>query len=129
MPNDRPVEDPKTGAMKLDQEKPRFELLSSHALEGTARVLTFGAEKYEAHNWRKGFAWSRILGSALRHLFAWARGEDLDPESGLPHLDHAACCVMFLQEYARTGAGTDDRHRREVDDPPTFDTPPERMPE
>lgn len=106
------IADP-SGAVKADGGKARMDLLPQPALEGTAEVLAFGASKYADHNWRKGFAWSRIYGAALRHLTAWAEGEDLDPESGLSHLDHAACCVMFLQTYVRTGTGTDDRYKPE----------------
>jgi hypothetical protein len=108
------VADP-SGAIKADGGKPRMDLLPREALIGTAEVLGFGAQKYADHNWRKGFAWSRIYGAALRHLTAWFAGEDLDPESGLSHLDHAACCVMFLQTYVKTSTGTDDRYRPEGD--------------
>jgi hypothetical protein len=61
------------------------------------------------HNWRKGMAWHRLFGAALRHLWAWYRGEKADPETGLSHLAHAACCVLFLLTYELKGLGTDDR--------------------
>lgn len=96
-------------AIKFDSEKPRMELLSRVALEGCAQVLAFGSRKYAAHNWRRGLAWSRLIGAALRHLTAIMDGEDIDPESGLPHVDHLACCVMFLSEYQKKNLGTDDR--------------------
>lgn len=92
-----------------DEGKPPFDLLSTKALIGTAKVMEFGKRKYDAHNWRKGIAWSKIIASALRHLNVWKDGEDLDPESGLSHLDHAACCIMFLQEYLTTCPHLDDR--------------------
>lgn len=95
--------------IKHDQEKTRTDLLSSLAIEELAKVLTFGAKKYTAHNWRHGMAWSRLIGAALRHLFAFMRGEDRDPETGLCHLAHAMCCIMFLLEYWLTGNGSDDR--------------------
>jgi hypothetical protein len=94
---------------KFDGGKTRHELLDDDAIEGLARVLTFGAQKYAADNWRKGIEWRRLIGAARRHLAAFSRGEDLDPESGLPHLDHLACCVMFLSAYQKQGGGTDDR--------------------
>jgi hypothetical protein len=96
-------------ALKFDGEKTRGELLDPLALEGLAKVLTFGAKKYSAHNWRSGFKWSRLIGAMMRHLFAICRGEDTDPESGLPHIDHLGCCWMFLSWHMKTGAGTDDR--------------------
>ena len=95
--------------MKFDTEKNRVELLPVEALEEIGLALTFGAEKYEPWNWKKGFAWSRLIGSTLRHLFAWMRGEDKDPESGLSHLAHAGCCILFLITHEKLGLGEDDR--------------------
>lgn len=102
-----------SGGTKHDADKVRLELLSTVAMERTARVLTFGAKKYGEHNWRKGFKWSRLIGALLRHLFAWVCGQDKDPETGLSHLDHAACCIMFLQEHEEYGLGEDDRYKHE----------------
>jgi hypothetical protein len=96
---------------KHDTGKPPCELLSPIALEATAQVLAFGAKKYAAHNWRNGLAWMRITGAIFRHLFAFMRGEDLDPETGLPHVDHLGCEVMFLQELYRTRKDLDDRYK------------------
>lgn len=88
-----------------------MELLSRVALEGCASVLTFGAIKYSPNNWRLGLEWGRVIGAAMRHLTAFSDGEDLDPESGLPHIDHLACCVMFLSEFQKKNLGTDDRFK------------------
>lgn len=81
---------------KHDQDKVRLDLIDAEAIEGLARVLTFGAKKYEAHNWRQGISNSRLVAALLRHLFSIMRGEYVDPESGLPHIDHVGCCWMFL---------------------------------
>lgn len=101
----------KDEANKFDGAKPRMELLPADALEDVARVLTFGAQKYAAHNWCRGMAWGRLIGAALRHIFAFARGEDTDAESGLPHLAHAACCILFLLAYSKRRVGEDDRFK------------------
>lgn len=98
-----------TGAIKHDSGKPGMNLLSREALEQIALVMDFGKEKYAAHNWRKGFVWSRPLSAALRHIMAFNDGEDKDPESGLSHLAHAACCIMFLLEFEKTHKDLDDR--------------------
>jgi hypothetical protein len=95
---------------KYDTGKVQMELLSVPAMTAIAEVLTFGAKKYDAHNWRKGFKWSRLFGAMLRHTFAAMSGEDRDPESGLLHLAHAGCCIMFLLEHAICGLGQDDRY-------------------
>lgn len=97
------------GGTKYDQEKPRMDLLDPWALEGLAKVLTFGAGKYAAHNWRSGIVYSRISAALLRHLSAIQRGEDIDPESGLPHVDHLGCCWMFLSNFMKTRPDLDDR--------------------
>ena len=102
------------GAMRSDTGKPRLDLLSPVAMEGTAQILTFGAVKYSPGNWKKGMAWSRCIASLMRHLFKFMSGEDFDKESGLPHIDHVACNVMFLQEYFRTHQELDDRCKDET---------------
>lgn len=96
-------------AIKFDQGKIRFELLPADVLEEVAKVFTFGATKYGARNWEKGFNYTRIIGSLLRHVFAWTRGEDKDQESGLSHLAHAICCAMFLLAFDIRKIGVDDR--------------------
>lgn len=101
-------------ATKHDTGKTPFELLPAPALEAIAEVLAFGKNKYAAWNWAKGFTWSRLIGAALRHLFAFARGEDRDPESGLSHLAHAGCCILFLITHERCKLGTDDRYKMET---------------
>lgn len=98
-------------AIKNDAGKPRLELISEVAELGQAMVLTDGAKVYSTDNWRLGLEWRRCIGAARRHLNAFARGEDLDPKSGLPHIDHAACEIMFLSEFQKLGTGTDDRFK------------------
>lgn len=53
-----------------------------------ARVAEFGAVKYAPWNWSKGLARVQLLGSLLRHTFAYLRGEERDKDSGLLHTDH-----------------------------------------
>lgn len=69
-------------------------------LGDVARVFAYGSTKYAPDNWRS-FAWDeasdREYWSAfLRHLLAHSRGEAADPESGLPHLAHAVCCLLIV---------------------------------
>ncbi len=95
--------------LKFDTGKPPLSLIDRYALERIADVLAFGADKYEAHNWRKGLSQSRLIDAALRHLFAYADGEDLDSESGLSHLAHAGCCVVFALKMSHARPDLDDR--------------------
>jgi hypothetical protein len=107
--NNMPKIEPGT---KYDQEKPRVDLLDPLALEGIANVLAFGAKKYAAHNWRGGISYSRLIAAIIRHTFAILRGEDTDPESGLPHVDHLGCSVMFLSNMMKTRPDMDDRYQQ-----------------
>ena len=89
-----------TGGRKFDGNKLEYGLLPAYALEETVRVLTFGAQKYERDNWKKVPDSKRRYFDALqRHVWAWKQGEQIDPESGLHHLAHAMCCLMFLYEH------------------------------
>ena len=84
---------------KYDGEKPRMYLLPPKALTEVANVLTFGANKYDEHNWKKlDNLQNRYTGAALRHIFAHMDGEELDPETGLDHIAHALCCLLFKLE-------------------------------
>lgn len=110
-----PEDPPQTLGVKHDQGKAPMSLLDRKWLEGTAQVLRFGAQKYAAHNWRKGLPVTRVTDAALRHIMAFLDGEDTDPESGLPHLDHASCCLMFASNMHKTRPDMDDRHNKETD--------------
>lgn len=95
--------------VKADHDKSRLDLVSTIWLFGVGEVLAYGAKKYAAHNWRKGLARSRLLGACLRHVLAYVGGEDNDPETGMSHLYHASCCLMFAAELHQTQPETDDR--------------------
>mgnify|MGYP000078234772 CR=1 FL=1 len=94
---------------KFDSGKPLLDLLDPYALEELAKVLTFGAGKYAPHNWRKGIAISRLTASLLRHIFAFMRGQNTDPETGLSHIAHAMCNCMFILWTMEYKPGFDDR--------------------
>jgi hypothetical protein len=100
--------------IKHDQKKVRLELIDAEFTEELGRVLTLGAEKYSAENWRAGLHFKRVLGAIKRHTAAMERGEDRDPETGLLHAAHLACETMFLgymQLHIDTYRQFDDRWR------------------
>ena len=97
------------GGWKQDAGKTRIDLIAPEFLVATANVLTFGADKYGERNWENGMSWGRSFGALMRHLWAWWAGEKADPETGMSHLHHAACCLMFLIAYEERKLGTDDR--------------------
>jgi hypothetical protein len=104
--------DERGSGARYNDEKPALDLIPLCTLEDEARVWDHGRAKYSAYNWMKGMAWSVPLGCALRHIAAWQRGEDLDPESGLPHLAHAMCNLRMLTLYASTYPEGDDRPKQ-----------------
>lgn len=69
-----------------------------------------GALKYGRHNYRVvGVRMSIYYDAAKRHLDAWWEGEDIDPESGLPHLVKAMACLAVVRDAEMLGKVTDDR--------------------
>jgi len=100
-----------TEGTKLDEDKVPVDLLSPLWLLATSQVLDFGAKKYEPYNWAKGISYSRVYAALNRHLMAWWVGEDEDEETGIHHLAHASCCLMFLTHYELVGG-----RYREYDD-------------
>lgn len=82
---------------KHDAGKPRYDLIPAHAEAEMVDVLTFGAGKYGAENWRK-VQRERYIAAAGRHRAAYRMGETNDPETGKHHLAHAMCCDAFVIE-------------------------------
>ena len=99
---------------KFDSEKPKMYLLPPKATVEVAKVLTFGAAKYDEENWRKlEDAQKRYSGGALRHIFSHLDGELEDPETNLSHLAHAICCLMFKLELELEN-GTEESKEEEL---------------
>lgn len=99
-----------TAGVKHDSGKRRFSLLPWGPLSSVVDVLEFGARKYAVDNWQRvDNAHERYANATMRHIVARLQGEKSDPESGLPHLAHAACCLLFWmwfdarEEAARGG--------------------------
>jgi hypothetical protein len=101
----------KATGIKHDQGKPEMALVDAYFIEQLAAVLTFGARKYSSENWRGGLSTKRTLSAVLRHVFSFLKGEDNDPESGLPHLAHAACGLMFTIWMTKHKPELDDRYK------------------
>jgi hypothetical protein len=103
-------EEIKNEGLKYDEGKEPLDLIPTGPLFEVARVLAFGAKKYERYNWRKGMQWSRVAAASLRHIYKWLNGETIDPETGCNHLAHAAVNLLFLLEYKDTHTKKDDRY-------------------
>jgi hypothetical protein len=90
--------------------KLKWRLVSWRALSPMVRVLMFGAEKYDDHNWKKGLKYTEICESLQRHLNAFIEGEDNDTESKLTHVGHILCNAMFLSYMFLFKKDMDDRY-------------------
>ena len=92
------------GFKKLDSGKTRFTLVDPVFVEGFAKILTDGAQKYGVDNWKllPDDELHRYQDALLRHINSYFKGEKLDPETGMSHLYHAACNLMFLDYFDRT---------------------------
>ena len=101
-----------TGGQK-GQKPAQLSTVDAVALLKLAEVGGYGGRKYEPHNYLRGYAWSLSLDALWRHVLAFESGEDFDPESGLPHVTHAAWHCLALTSFMVRGLGTDDRFKQE----------------
>ncbi len=82
---------------KDDTGKLRWDLLPVEPLEDLVEVITYGSQKYGPNNWQAvPNGKDRYYAAAMRHIMAWRAGDKRDEESGLLHLSHAMCCLVFL---------------------------------
>ena len=92
-----------TTGLKFDNGKLLYSLIPPETTKALAEVLTYGAQKYAPNNWQlveNGEV--RYLDALFRHLEAYRAGEQVDPESGLPHLSHVLTNVAFLHYLTQT---------------------------
>ena len=82
------------------------------AIAAAAEAMSDGARKYGARNWRdSGYKVQAnvYISAALRHLYAWAEGEDFAEDSGVHHLGHVIACAAILLDAEACGALDDNR--------------------
>lgn len=105
--------DQKAPALRYNQGKVPVSLVDPLAIEALAIALGWCADnKYARENWRKGLKVSECLESLERHVLAMKRGEDVDLETGLRHIDLVGCNWMFLsnQMMREDADRLDDRY-------------------
>ncbi len=107
--------DARGSGARYNDGKTEYSLIPLGCLEWAAQVFMYGRDnKYAAWNWAKGMDWLVPYDCMMRHMEAWHRGEDLDDESGLPHLGHAMCNLIMMTFYAKFYPEGDNRPKREL---------------
>lgn len=94
--------------VKYDGHKERWDLLPFQVVGEVVKVLTVGAVKYAPDNWKyvpEGPR--RYFAACIRHMTAWQSGEKMDKETGLSHLAHAICCLVFMLWWELNGTPED----------------------
>lgn len=95
------------GSKKVD-----LSLLPTAGLIEAARCMMNGAQKYGPFNWReqgKKVGYMTYLAADMRHLLSFLDGEDLAPDSLLPHLGHLVASTLVLMDAIACGNAVDDR--------------------
>lgn len=83
---------------KADKGKLPISLVPMEIIRNIAAIRQYGKEKYNAPNNWVIVEKQRYIDAMWRHLIAYQEGHDVDDESGLPHLWHAACNMAFILE-------------------------------
>jgi hypothetical protein len=87
-----------------------FSTIPAQVMAETGLALLEGALKYGRHNYRAaGVRASVYYDAAIRHLTAFWEGQDIDPDSGLPHIVKAIACFVVLRDSQIQGNWVDDR--------------------
>lgn len=94
-------------------KKLQWTLIDFKALEGMVRALEFGANKYAKDDWKKGIETKKIADKIMRHLVEYLDGNDLDEESGLPHIDHLQANAMYLSYMMKFKPEFDNRKKKQ----------------
>lgn len=111
MTKQTPVVTHNSQAMRFNEGKLEWHQLDLQCHEDMVRVLMMGAKKYQPDNWRRGLPVRSQYDSLMRHMVAFMQGQDLDSESGLPHLAHAQCNLMFLVHMMANHAEQHDNRK------------------
>lgn len=100
-----------TTGLRYNQDKPEMSMIleADKAMAGLSKVLMYGRDKYSRGNWLGGLEHMGIVDCLMRHLTAYVSGENLDEESGLPHVDHVLANALFLSQMTKTRHDLDNR--------------------
>lgn len=96
-------------AKKFDSNKIDLSFVSINMKKAVAEALQYGASKYGRNNYTSGLDSNRLVAALERHLELWKNGQDLDDESGLNHLSHAAATIQMILDTQALGNLIDNR--------------------
>jgi hypothetical protein len=105
------ITDPKTGGQK-GSKLCQLGALDPATLITLGEIAGMGASKYDRYNFLKGYDWSLSYDAMQRHMLLFWAGEDLDDESHLPHVAHAAWHALTLLAFSQRKVGTDNRPKK-----------------
>lgn len=97
---------------RLGVKKPMLNLIPPASLVYQALAMQHGAivKGYGPFNWRdKKVVASIYIAAALRHIYKFLDGQELDEESGYPELGHAIASLGILVDAKENGNLIDDR--------------------
>jgi hypothetical protein len=97
-------------ALKHDSGKIRYSLVPQLAIREVIKGFEHGAKKYGQFNYSNGLNHLRYADAAWRHMNQYLTGENIDEESGVPHLALIACNAMMALENSIQRKGVDDRN-------------------
>lgn len=95
----------------IGSKKLAFSVLPWRVLINVALGMMEGAAKYGRHNYRAAGVRASVYFDAVvaRHMTEWWEGTDIDPDSGLHHLDKAIAGLMVMRDSMLQGNFVDDR--------------------
>lgn len=100
-------------AVRYNEGKPMYSLVPVELEEAAARSFTEGQEKYPKNNHFKPMNWETPYNSLMRHMKAWASGEDLDSDCtegwDITHLERAASNLAMLLRNVKNNPEGDFR--------------------
>jgi len=101
--------------LRFNKNKIDLTYCPTSAIAAVALTLMKNSDKYGGkypdNNWRSGIPVSTYMACVLRHIYKYIDGEDLDSESGIPHLFHAITNLAMAIENVEVHDKADDRHK------------------
>jgi hypothetical protein len=106
-----------TGGQKAGNDD-RYDLIPAEPLRLLAHHFGVGARKYQDRNWEAGYEWSKSFAALNRHLWQFWAGEDIDEETGSPHMVAVAWHAFAFLQFMIDHPELDDRPGKSKSAPP-----------